>query len=118
MICPLNENRGPLQLRFLDGQMFSNYEGFYAAYFTGQSSGGFALLAFVNGSIVGSFASGGRFDGQFKELPSGVVEGEVMVTLPPGGQTILGTPTGAGGFSATADSAPQQMPSPWPPKLS
>lgn len=79
--------------------MSDTVDGFYSAYMSGRESNGFAVFVFRKGNIVGADPMGAKFDGRYRELPTGGMEGTVTVSLPPGGNTIQGATSGPDGIS-------------------
>lgn len=79
--------------------MFAELNGFYAGYMSGSAEQGLAVFIFCNGALVGADFAGTRFDGRVKsKSDDGSYECNVSVSLPPGGQTIQGVPTGPNGL--------------------
>lgn len=73
------------------GEAVSNFDGFYAAYFTGISGNSFGVFVFKEGIISGVDAGGGKYDGDFKIAEDGKsLSGHVKFILPIGQQTITG----------------------------
>ena len=79
--------------------MSDTIDGFYSAYLSGRESNGFAMLVFRKGSIVGADPMGAKFDGRYRETPTGGMEGSITVSLPPGGATVQGPTSGRDGIS-------------------
>lgn len=69
----------------------NDFDGFYAAYFTGAFGSSIAILTFLNGRIAGADIGGGLYDGKY-ELAKGVntVQCEVEFVLRAGNQSITG----------------------------
>ena len=51
--------------------MNPSINGFYAAYLTGASLQGFAMLVFRNGKVVGVDVGGGKYDGTYSDSDRG-----------------------------------------------
>lgn len=73
--------------------MNTSINGFYAAYLTGSSTQGFAMLVFRNGTIVGVDAVGVKYDGTYKDTGNGFAV-KLNVSIPPNTQLIQGVRTG------------------------
>jgi hypothetical protein len=76
----------------------TSINGFYAAYITGSSQQGFALLVFRNGAVAGADVGGGKYDGTYTF--SGLEKGfsvELKVSLPPNIFLVQGVTTGPQG---------------------
>ena len=76
----------------------SGWDGFYAAYMSGSNGQGFVVFVFSAGVIVGADPLGVNFDGVYKDLEDGSLEGNVTVTVPGGGTVIQGASAGPAGF--------------------
>ena len=75
------------------------WDGFYAAYMTGDEGQGFAMFIFSNGTIVGADPLGVRFDGSFEVTSEGALRAAVEVNVPPEGMVIQGATPGPSGLS-------------------
>lgn len=76
--------------------MSTSIEGFYAAYFTGSASQGFAMLVFEAGAIVGVDAAGVRYDGVYSNTNSGLTI-KLCITIPPNTFLVQGVSSGSQG---------------------
>jgi hypothetical protein len=77
--------------------MIMSIDGFYAAYITGSSGQGFALLVFREGRIIGADALGGVFDGQYSEAIDDAISVKLTIKTPPNVPLIQGGITGPQG---------------------
>jgi hypothetical protein len=82
-----------------DETMSDEFEGFYSAYMSGREANGFAMFIFRKGKIVGADPMGVKFEGRYRELVTGGLEGNVTVLLPPNNTTIQGPTSGPDGIS-------------------
>lgn len=69
-------------------------DGFYAAYLTGASGQGFAILVLRKGTIVGADAFGVQYDGTYKDIDNGYAV-KLSFSIPPNTSLIQGVSTGA-----------------------
>lgn len=74
--------------------------GFYAAYLTGASLQGFAMLVFRNGKVVGVDVGGGKYDGTYTDSDVGGYAVKLEISLPPNAALIQGVSTGPQGDSS------------------
>jgi hypothetical protein len=71
--------------------------GFYAAYLTGATLQGFAMLVFRNGKVVGVDVGGGKYDGTYADSDVGGYAVKLKVSLPPNTALVQGVSTGPQG---------------------
>lgn len=76
--------------------MSASVDGFYAAYLTGSTGQGLAMLVFRNGAIVGVDVVGVKYDGTYSESCNGVSI-KLTVSVPPNTPLIQGVSTGPQG---------------------
>ena len=68
-------------------------DGFYAVFFTGKVSSGFAMIVLRNGIVTGADVSGGLYDGKYTlNADKLTVDGILKVTTPPGVGLVTGAP--------------------------
>jgi len=68
-------------------------DGFYALFYTGKVSSGFAMIVLINGIVTGADVSGGLYDGKFTlNADERTVEGTMKLTTPPGVSLVTGAP--------------------------
>lgn len=79
--------------------MNSSIDGFYAVYTTGKAGQGFAMVVFRNGAIVGTDATGVRYDGTYAVSDRGIAV-KIDVTFPPNTTLVQGVTTGPEGDTA------------------
>jgi hypothetical protein len=79
--------------------MTASINGFYAAYFTGSSSQGFALLVFRNGTVVGVDTGGLKYDGTYTNTKDGFTV-KLNLLIPPNTQLVQGVSSGPTGETA------------------
>lgn len=75
--------------------MNSSLNGFYVAYFTGETGQGLAMLVFRNARIVGVDVAGIKYDGHYS---GGYEEGftvELSLLIPPNTILVQGVTTGS-----------------------
>jgi hypothetical protein len=72
-------------------------DGFYAAYLSGTSGQGFALLECKKGIIVGADASGGVFDGEYTADTEDAYRVIIKTKVPPNTSLIQGGVSGPEG---------------------
>lgn len=65
-------------------------EGFYAIYYTGVAGFGHAVAIFKDGSITGTDATGGVYDGKYSDGDNGTFSIEVELTVPAGTTLVTG----------------------------
>lgn len=75
------------------------WDGFYAAYMTGEEGQGFAMFIFSNGNIAGADPLGVRFDGSFEVTNEGTLCAKIVVKVPPDGMVVQGASPGPSGLS-------------------
>lgn len=75
------------------------WDGFYAAYMTGEEGQGFAVFLFLNGIITGADPLGVRFDGKFTATHDGTLHATVEVNVPPEGTVVQGVTPGPSGLT-------------------
>lgn len=76
--------------------MHSSIDGFYAAYLTGAVGQGFGMFVFRKGTIVGSDATGVKYDGTYTEHDRGVAV-KLAISFPPNTLLVQGVTTGPEG---------------------
>ena len=68
-------------------------DGFYALFYTGKVSSGFAVIVLKNGIVTGADVSGGLYDGEYTiNADRRTVEGTMKLTTPPGVSLVTGAP--------------------------
>ena len=70
--------------------MAAQIAGIYAAYLSGKTGNGFAMLLFSNGHVAGADAFGIKYDGSYAEQDDGNVAVEMKVDTPPNLHLIQG----------------------------
>jgi hypothetical protein len=74
-------------------------DGFYAVYFTSKDGAlGAAMIAVVNGKIIGADPTGVRLDGEYEKVQGGY-RAKIAVKVPPGTQLVQGGDSGQKGRS-------------------
>ncbi len=69
------------------------FDGFYAVFYTGKVSSGFAMIVLRNGIIAGADVSGGLYDGNYAiSADKRTVDGTLKLTTPPGVALVTGAP--------------------------
>lgn len=69
----------------------TEFDGFYAAYFTGVAGNSLGLFAFSDGSITGVDVGDGQYKGNYKISVDGrFVVGNVEFLIPVGSHSIVG----------------------------
>lgn len=76
--------------------MNASIDGFYAAYLTGSSGQGLAMLILRHGTIVGVDAAGAKYDGIYTDSSDGFAL-KVNIWLPPNTLLVQGVSTGPQG---------------------
>jgi hypothetical protein len=68
-------------------------EGFYALFYTGEVSSGYAVLVLKGGIIAGADVSGGLYDGQYTvNYDQKNLNGTLRLTIPAGIALVTGAP--------------------------
>jgi hypothetical protein len=68
-------------------------DGFYAVFYTGKVSSGFAMIVLRNGIVTGADVGGGLYDGKYTvSADKRTVEGTMKLTTPPGISLVTGAP--------------------------
>jgi hypothetical protein len=68
-------------------------DGFYAVFYTGKISSGFAMIVLRNGVIAGADVSGGLYDGKYTpNADKRHVDATLKLTMPPGVALVTGVP--------------------------
>jgi hypothetical protein len=71
-------------------------DGFYALFYTGRVSSGFAMIVLRNGIVTGADVGGGLYDGKYTISPDErTIVGTIKVTTPPGVSLVTGAPASA-----------------------
>jgi len=68
-------------------------DGFYAVFYTGKVSSGFAMIVLRNGIVAGADVGGGLYDGKYTvNAAKQTVEGTMRLTTPAGVSLVTGAP--------------------------
>lgn len=68
-------------------------DGFYALYYTGSVSSGFAMIVLRSGIVTGADAGGGLYDGNYAvNADKRTIEGTLKLTTPAGVSLVTGAP--------------------------
>lgn len=84
---------GPFLLLYSPTGGTAMLDGFYALFYTGKISSGFAMIVLRNGIVTGADVSGGLYDGKYTiNADKLTVDGTMKLTMPPGIPLVTGAP--------------------------